>query len=300
MFKKIDVWSAIANPKPDIKNVLPGLPRGLVGVLVGAGGASKSFYAQQMMFQVAAGSNCDFNLGEISKRHSDQVGRVIYVSLEDPEDIIRSRLHDIGAHYTSTNNSQYFEDVARDFIDIISLAGEGVSIIDPVGQLTEEGERLFDQIRSSKHTELIVFDTFRRTFDGDENDGGLITKVLKHFEKLAKEIDAAILLIHHENKAGIANRDAGAEVSRGSSVIVFNSRWVARIRGMHKEEAEKLSLNTDISEHKQWAFLEQLKVNHGPRLTGDWLKRNENGVLEAASPATGKPLKLVKTKGGRL
>lgn len=290
MAKKIvplDLRKLAATEPPKIDYVLPALPRGTVGLISGAGGAGKSMWALQASYQVAAGRYCDFGLGGPAAAPGE-IGRVLYFNLEDPEIILHHRIHHIaGAYSQDEDRAAWVHDLA-DFIRIYPLAGQGATFIDANRLATGMASRLDDVIEAHAKggdLRLIIVDTLRRAHDCNENDNGEMSVVLRYFEQLAKRWNVALLLLHHESKFGLADKDAGAQALRGASAIVDNARWVARIRTMSKKEGEEFGLDTEVEEHRFWLRMGLEKTNYGPPEEGAWLRRGPGGVLMAGDPA---------------
>ena len=57
---------------------------------------------------------------------------------------------------------------------------------------------------------LIVIDTLARTFDGEENSNREMGEAIAAVDTLRKATGAAVLIVHHLNKAGSSSRGAGA------------------------------------------------------------------------------------------
>ncbi|MBA4457419.1 AAA family ATPase, partial [Cylindrospermopsis raciborskii CS-506_B] len=72
--------------------VLPGLLVKTVSLLLGPGGVGKSNFALQNAISVAIGRDI-FNLwGDPDNRYRIKKGKVIYLSVEDGEDVLTERL----------------------------------------------------------------------------------------------------------------------------------------------------------------------------------------------------------------
>lgn len=274
----LDLRACAANDPPRIDYVLPALPVGCVGILSGAGGAGKSMWVNQAIYQVAAGQYCDFGLGTVAAPRGD-IGRVLVFNLEDPAEILHSRFHAIARHWhpNDGNKKQWIDDLAE-FVRVYPLAGHGITLLDQYALETEAARRLVGVCELFK-PRLIVIDTLRRAHDADENNNGQMSAVLRWFEVLARRVGAAVLLLHHESKVGLNDPDAGASALRGASAIVDNARWVARLRTMTRSEGEQRGLDTETEEHRQWVKVGLEKSNYGAIPPPVWLHRGPGGVL---------------------
>ena len=259
--------------------MLPSLPRGRLGILSGAGGAGKSWWALEAIFQVAAGRFCDFSLGGGTAQ--GMCGPVLYLSLEDEQDIIHERLyalHELWRH--DEERSAWLDDLA-DLVHIYPVAGRGIVLLDEdANQTAAWGDLRRLVLERGDGLRLVVVDTLRRAHDGDENSNGVMSKVLRHFEALARESGAAILILHHENKAALGDKDAGTAALRGASALVDNARWVARLQTMTAAEADARGVSGE--DRRWWVRIGHEKTNYGPPRPATWLRRRESGVLIAA------------------
>lgn len=295
-WKSADLLSMSENEPGKIDYVLPALPVGSVGLLAGAGGVGKTFWVTQAVMQVAVGGSCDFGLGGPAKVKSG--GQVLYFNLEDPESILHQRIRSISLKYKKNikENGVINTDGEREFnasykydeswvndalenIEYYALSGKNISILDKNGDLNEYTDTFISIAKSVKHVRLIVFDTLRRCHDSEENGNGSMAKVLRFFEWLASETGAAVLIVHHENKHGQNDPDAGASAIRGASAIVDNCRWVARMRHMSKNEAEEMNISYDDGESKKYVNIGLPKINYAEGVPDAWLKREGEGVL---------------------
>ena len=289
--ERLDMNMIMNEEPPKIDFVLPSLSAGSVGILSGAGGTGKSMLALQLMFTVAAGNYCDFSLAEGQWKQPDSTpAKVAYISIEDPSEILHSRLHSMIKYYAQDMlRDEFLKTGMLDLIDVYSLLGQGFSLMTSEGMPTQWHKTI---IEACKGARLVFIDTMRRAHDANENDNGLMSIFLKHIEIIAKNTGASIVLLHHENKSG-QNDESGSEASRGASSIVDNARWVARVKKMSAKEA----LENQVYEADRRFYLKLTveKNNYGAPVAPVWLQRNINfnGVLSAAK------LEPLENKGGR-
>jgi len=274
---KIDVRQAFLSEKVDRDYVLPSFPLGKVGILASAGGTGKSFYALQACFQVAAGRHCDFALGGVMVKN--QLSKVLYISLEDEEVDVIQRLRSIWQYWKEDKEKSSWLDDIADFVDIYPLAGRGVVLIDESCKPTDTLREIYKKALEMQGLRLIVVDTLRRAHNADENSNSHMSQILAIFEQIAKGTGASVLLLHHENKSGMRDTDAGASAVRGASALVDNCRYVMRLQTMTPDDAKKRDLDDDERRFYVRASLE--KTNYGPPQAAAWLKRCEGGVLIA-------------------
>lgn len=113
---------------------------------------------------------------------------------------------------------------------------------------------------------MVVIDTMRAVFDGEENDSGEVARALNPLSRVAHETGAAILMTHHEGK----NPDGGASRGfRGSSAIGAIAEALCRLTA--RADGETLQLT--CGKMRVAALPEPLyfRISEGPSIT--WLDR---------------------------
>lgn len=257
----IDIRSAFAIKPPALDFVLPGFVVGTVGILTSPGGAGKSILAMQLAAAVASPSA---NLLKLPiKAH----GRVLYINLEDPSEVLKIRLHDLGLRL----NEQAREEVAER-VYLYSLLGQGANIENEIWR-----ETLY-QMLSTAQPRLVIVDTFSRFHSSDENSNAEMARVISLIEALASSVNAALLILHHSNKGlAIVGRGDEQQSARGASALVDNPRWQAFLYKMTKEEAVKLKVREE--DRKLYVRFGASKQNYGPPLGECWFVKTDGGIL---------------------
>jgi len=116
-------------------------------------------------------------------------------------------------------------------------------------RVTEE-KRLNEIVEFAKEKEigLIMFDTFSKIHQGDENSNTEMTKVLDILVNLARQHNISIVVIHHHNK----NKDAsGYGKGRGASAIVDNCASYLEVKS--KKDTNEMGmqiLSMGLEQHK--------------------------------------------------
>lgn len=269
---RLDVLDALENDPPPLDLVLPGFLGGTVGVLVGAGGLSKSMWALEALCAVAGGPAAD----PLGLRPA-ATGRGIYLCLEDPALILRHRLRAFGRRFDA-----HARTAINDQLTVHPMRGRALNLIE---RRHREGlARVADGAR------LVVIDTLSRSHSGDENSNAEMARLLSGLEWICEKTGAAILLVHHSNKYS-AREGSGAEqqAARGASVIVDNTRWTATLSRMTETEAETLSdpdasadplLPVRIRSRRGWYVrMSYPKPNYGEPMEDQWYRRERGGVL---------------------
>jgi hypothetical protein len=165
---------------------------GLVG-LYGEPGSFKSFVAIDLAMCIAAGKPW----------HGQDVaqGHVIYVAAEGGVGIVKR------AHAWLLEH-----DVPPDKADIAWLT-ESI----PVNVDSENMQMLFDRIEDDlrKQPTLVVIDTLARCFDGDENQQEDMGRFIGGVDRLRREFDSTVIVVHHTRLG--ADRERGSTAFRGAA-----------------------------------------------------------------------------------
>lgn len=241
-FKRLD----LTKKPPAMPWLIDGLIcRGDVSLFIGNPGLGKSWLMMDLALAVSGGK--DTWLG----KKVNSTGPVLYVDEENPEDIIYGRFKSLGITETAANSIHY-------------LYRPGIWINKEPDLLLEEAMEI--------EPALIVLDSLSRLHSEDENNANAMARLFREgIVPLARETNAAVMVIHHTVKSEQSNSfnrargsgDIGASVDaafdcRGSdipgrlSVSQYKSR--RSISGnifnvQIKETAEGVSLdaNNDLS-----------------------------------------------------
>lgn len=270
---RVDVTKCFSTAPPKLDFVLPGLLAGTVGGLISPGGFGKSMLTMQIALDVATGSG-------MSGLPIHGRGPVLLLAGEDPVDAIHTRLNAMGAFLSPEHR-----EAAATSLHVESCIGEGVDLsIDPDLRAIE---------RESIGKRLVVIDTLTRFHSLDENKAADAKYIMGRMEGVAKRTGAAILFLHHVNKAAALGGMADLQqAARGSSVFVDNARWLSFLAGMSPDEADNFGV--DQSDRQQWLRFNISKQNYGKRRPDEWYVRDaDTGVLisrniEFTSKLTGK------------
>lgn len=251
--------------------VLPGLLAGTVGCLYSQGGAGKSFFAVEAALEIVAGQYAGL-LGLGIKT----TGRVVYLSLEDPESITADRLYDMGEHIAPAVREMIAEN-----LDILPLSGLGFDILD---------DDWFDEVvEYCQGARLVIIDTLSRTAAVDYNDPAQARRLMRRLERLAKLTGAAILFLHHVSKASVrAGQGSDQTAVQGASALIDDARWAGSLSLMSLSEAQDFSLSDkkrlEITDEQRKMFLKfsVAKINYGKVDRDMWFEKGHGGVLRPA------------------
>jgi RecA-family ATPase len=275
VLQPLDAASMMAQRPVPLDFVVPGFLSGTVGVLVGAGGAGKSYLALETALSVTAGEDL-FGIwqGDIPQ------GPVLYLGAEDRAHVFHHRLFNIGQHLESERPERYWgitEDV-NDLLSLVPIYGQGFSILND--DMTRSA--WMDSIRdfaAAIQARLIIVDTYNRALGGmSETDNAVAGRVLRELERLTEQTGAGILVVHHTNKASQLSGEQGNQgAARGASALTDNARFQLNVWTMTKEDAEKRGI--DAEDRKNWLCADAAKLNYGPPGDTVYMKRHEGGVL---------------------
>lgn len=167
--------------------------RSAVGVLGGAPKCCKSWLALELAVSVASGTPC---LGVFAARDP---GPVLLYMAEDAAPVVKARLTGICR--------------ARK-VDLSALPIHVITV--PVLRLDRgrDQARLREAVRRCA-PRLLILDPFVRLHRIDENDAGEVSALLGYLRALQRQLDVAVLVVHHARKNGSGRAQAGLAL-RGS------------------------------------------------------------------------------------
>lgn len=281
MAKELDLQMAVETKPEALDTVLNGLLVGTVGGIIAPGSTGKSMLALEIAALV--GTRGAYNpLGlelPLKSKCWQRTGRgIMYVTAEDPVEILHRRIHYIGRGM-SPGARQVFYANAR----VLSLYGHSLPPYLINGK--EKDERWIDWLRGNcKQNNLVIIDTLTLFHNSNENDSGEMKFLIDILKEVAFNTQCAIVFLHHANKNSMLTGSGDEQsASRGSSVLTDNIRWQLNMTCMSKEEAKEY--NVDNGGRKQFVKITGAKMNYGVLGEGVWLRRNLEleGVLEAVN-----------------
>jgi RecA-family ATPase len=277
----IDLQSAFATPPQRMDYVFGNLVAGTVGALVAPGGTGKSFWALETAMAIA----CDVEGGDLINAAPAKTGSVVYLALEDSEQVLAHRIYAIGQNIRArclkpTDASKALEAIARN-LKIEPMMGKRLDL------MTDQGMQIVSNVSVSPR--LIILDTVSRAHQLDENSNRDMSLLVSRLEELAVTTGAAVLFIHHVSKASRRDGTLDQYSSRGASALIDNARWCGYLAQMTEDEAKLLidgqdGIKTLTGLRRQYVRFGENKLNYGPSTFQQrWYERVENGVLLPAS-----------------
>ena len=262
-----DLSRLVSEPRTPREWILPGLKRGSLGMLVGAGGVGKSFFLIPSLLAAGAGSGWPWAPGE--KR---EPRRVLVINAEDDQDTIVDRARSVWAAGVTEG---------WDNVRFLSIAGQRKArAIGPRGEVGPLREALMEMC-ATRHFDLIVLDPLVSFSGASENDNSLVGAMIDEMRQIAVGLDVALLLVHHASQNAILNGQLDrAEAARGATALVNGVRWMGTYA--RPSDAERDALTAGWGSPEQVRRLRRLavvKVNAGPDDADPvWLEVGEAGV----------------------
>jgi hypothetical protein len=167
-----------------------------VGVIGGAPKCAKTWLGLDMALSVATGTAC------LGRYAVPEPGPVLVYLAEDALPVVRERIEGMARHRGI--------DLARVELHVITA---------PVLRLDRgpDRARLWETTRRLR-PRLLVLDPLVRLHSIDENHAGEVAELLAYFRGLQRQLDLAVLLVHHTRKNAAGGVAAGTGL-RGSSDI---------------------------------------------------------------------------------
>jgi len=189
-----DVWS---DPPPLKDELIPGILRmGHKMLLAGPSKAGKSFLLMNLAISLAEGADW---LGMKCRQ-----GRVCYVNLELDS---ASCIH----RFKEIYERRGLDPTHVDAIDIWNLRGHAV----PMDRLASILVHRF----KDKHYVAVIIDPIYKVITGDENNATEMSQFCSYFDKVATELNVAMIYCHHHSKGAVDKYDSAMDRSSGSGVF---------------------------------------------------------------------------------
>lgn len=202
------------------------IPARKVGVLAGPGGAGKSALTVGLAIARALGRGY---LGRGTKE-----GTTLFLTAEDDLEDYRRK---IAAHRVSMLD--FDEQRVAKRILILDLVGMLLRLIRADGRDYAPADVVHDVVEAIRErapeADLIVIETASR-MGGDESNPAAAALVCAA-EVLARELEAAVMIVSHVSKSAAREKARDAYVARGGSAIVDNGRYAITLSNIDISEA---------------------------------------------------------------
>lgn len=263
--------------------ILPGLLKGTPALLIAPGATGKSFWSLQAAISVACGT-------KVFEVNAERTGDVVYLSAEDPADIVKNRLRDMAAFLSPDERQKTAQNCY-----VIDIRGKRTDVMN---EKTRE-----DIVAMCRGARLIIIDTLNRVHALNENDNGDMAVFISQIESIAVDTGAAILMCHHTSKGAFTDgRASEQQAARGASALVDNTRFTGFVAKMTKDQSEELSIYENgraIGEDNRARYVQfgVAKQNYGEPVSNCWFRRADGGVLIPVALHKAKDAKDESKKG---
>ncbi|MBX9744353.1 MAG: helicase RepA family protein [Chlamydiales bacterium] len=259
-------------PKPLIR-------KGIVGMLVGAGGVGKTHALAQLAISIATGNSW------LGKFPIERPGYVFMGLGENADEDIHRLLRKIAKSlFKNSESSTFFEkdplQEASKRMAVMSVTGADATFVHQ-GNPTPFFESFLNQLKAREPEEgwsCIILDPISRFLGADaETDNAAATRFISLLEKITLELkgNPTVLFGHHMNKSGIGSKSTDQGAARGSSAITDGVRWQANLDKARKENGDE---SEDLLEKNQIIF-RTVKSNFTAILPEIKLQKDETGCL---------------------
>lgn len=283
--KEVNFLLADASETPRLINYLDGghpkpyIRKGIVGMLVGAGGAGKTHALAQLAISIATGTNW------LGKFPIEQPGFVFMGLGENAEEDIHRLLRKIVKGLSKQDHGHTFFEKdpfleASKRLAAMSVTGSDATFIHQ-GSPTAFFETLLSQLKAKQPDEgwsCIILDPISRFLGADaETDNASATRFISLLERITMELkgNPTVLFGHHMNKSGIGSKNTDQAAARGSSALTDGVRWQANLERVKKEE------DVDSPSDLNQVVLRTVKSNFTVILPEQRLQKDETGCLRA-------------------
>lgn len=257
--RAMDLTWALTAPLPPLDFVLPGLLPGTFGLVVAPGATGKSQLALDVAASLSLGRPVAGGLFRAT-----QPGKVVLLAGEESDRLLAERIRNL------LKLDEQGDPSLHDNLILLPMAGESCTLLTN-GRPTS----LYDELRAiSLGARLVIIDPLRRMHDSDENNSADMTRFVVAMEQLAKATGAAVVGLHHANRASAADA-ASQNAARGSSALVDGARWQMNLSRMDEKTADQHMISE--AERPQYVALDFAKTNYLPPRTRCWLKRGPGG-----------------------
>ena len=269
--RAMDLTWALTAHLPPLDFVLPGLLPGTFGLVVAPGATGKSQLALDVAASLALGRPVAGGLFPAC-----EPGKVVFLAGVESDRLLAERIRGLLRLDEQGDPGLY------DNLVLLPMAGESCTLLDG-GRPTA----LYDELRTmARGARLVIIDPLRRMHGGDENNSSDMTRFVVAMEQLAKTTGAAVVGLHHANRASAADTSS-QNAARGSSALVDGARWQLNLSRMDEKTADQHMISE--AERPNYVALDFAKTNYLPPRPRCWLKRGPGGRFSLVQLPTTAP-----------
>lgn len=258
----------------------PLIRKGIVGMLVGAGGVGKTHALAQLALSLTTG------VAWLDKYPIEHLGYVFLGLGENSESDIHRLLRKIVNSFSQKEESFFNKNLLREAsarLAVSSFTGTDSTFIQHE-KPTLFYENFLQALKTKEPDEgwsCIILDPISRFLGADaETDNAAATRFISLLERISLELKGhpTILFGHHMNKSGISSRNTDQGAARGSSAITDGVRWQANLERTQSE----IDNEDSLSEGNTVVF-RCVKSNFTKILPPQKLYKDETGCLHAVN-----------------
>ena len=256
----------------------PFLRKGILAMLVGAGGVGKTHALAQLALSLATGHPW------LDVFPVEKPGHVFLGLGENHLSDIHRLLRKVAKHFmhrTKENQRLFFDPdpllSAMNRIAPMAFSGIDAAFIHQ-GKPTPFFQALLTSLKQTEPEEgwsCIILDPISRFIGMDaETDNAAATQFIALLERLSLELkgNPTIIFGHHMNKGGVSGMNTDQAAARGSSAITDGVRWQVNLE---KSKQDEMDSSKDV-------IFRHVKSNFTAILPTRILKKDETGCLSAA------------------
>jgi len=223
---QMSVTSLRSVPEPQ-EYVIPGLlPRRVLGVLPGEGGASKKSMAM-LTLGIQGAITGVYPQKWLGKFELNSI-RTLYVSLEDHREQVQRRMHAIIDKFE--NKDEVWPLVEKSFFVLgkeLFNDTDHEKLVDGDGDATSKHARFLSTI-TELQPDLIIIDTKSKATAVEENANQLNSSMMDHMDTFCGiESKPAVILVSHVSKGVRSGKESHAmNATRGAGALADDSRWI--------------------------------------------------------------------------
>jgi len=251
---------------------VPGyLMRGSVTVLSGQGAGGKSSLVVRWTVNLAAGE-------AIGQFAPTEPMRVVNYNVEDDRDEQQRRYS--AALKASDHKPEVLQHIIRCGPEDVGTLFERDQV---TGRITPTPAMAqLEELCVTTEADVLFCDPLAELHNAEENDNTAMRAVVAAFRSLAKRLNIAVVILHHDRKGSSAPGDM--DRVRGASAISGAVRVMLTLTTMTEEEGDKLGIAPQ--ERRRHFRIDGAKSNYAPTQEAEWWRlaayEIENGEQIAA------------------
>jgi len=272
--------------------VIPGFAaRGEVSLLAGHGGGAKSL----LMTTTALACIVEVTFGPWTPQRplDGRALKVAIVNMEDERNDILRRI-DAALHTSIFDKVDATDEALGGRLMLLQAAGQVKFVAyDPEEGITRTAayHDVERQLREMK-PDLIIFDPLVEFTTGIDENSAMMSELHAAFRDIARDLNAAVVAVHHFNKSGSAENQNSA---RGSSALGAGARTVVGVERCNAADGDKWNIPPE--QRPQYIKVYTSKANYGVAGTESWFRLVQRQItngewIVAAEPWTPQPLML--------